>query len=535
MNESISQELDDLMLSHQEDGLEDIQRARLSEILKQYPEARKQFAQQQLIDAALHLEQSAGVEMAPLPNPLPFDGKKKHPLEVGLIGLAASVLLALGLGLGLGVWIFDEPSELFGETSTEPVDNSVALLDQALDVEWVGEKPPVTGAPLSPGKLVITKGLLQIEFYSGVRLIVEGPAELELLGSNEAICHRGRLRAHVPEHARGFTIHSPKFQLVDLGTEFGIQVSADGSSEVQVFDGEVELYDPDRTHADGASPIHRLPGGNGLSWSHSGSTTSITPKPDSYTSFDEIQSISDSVDESRFKDWQEWSADLARDPRLIVYYDFEGDDSRLLDRGPSHHHGTIVGSEWNQGRFPGKRALEFKRTADRVRIDIPGQFEQVTLAIWLRMDALTGRTQALLLSDGFEPKEAHWQVSHRGELAFGVRLPESNSSRQAGYDSPPVLGPQAIGSWTFLCVVYDQQANVVKHFVNGCEVSSETIRVNQKLLFGPAEIGNWAKDQYQAEVPHKVRNFCGRIDELMIWRTALPDSEIRDIYLRTRP
>ena len=166
MKEAISQELDDLMLSHQDGTLSDSERTRFVEILRKYPEARKQFAQQQLIDAALHLEKSAGLELLPLPETLPPDRRKKNLLEVSAIALVASVVVALGLGLGLGILIFDRPSQAISETSQEPTDNSVALLDQAVNVEWGNDKPPVTGAPLAPGKLAITKGLLQIAFYS---------------------------------------------------------------------------------------------------------------------------------------------------------------------------------------------------------------------------------------------------------------------------------------------------------------------------------------------------------------------------------
>ena len=271
MNEEESNELDELLLAHQEDGLDDPQRERLKRILKDSPEARAQVVQQQWLDAALHLEQSSGVEMAPLPEPPRLEMNRRSSLGIGWLGIAATVVLALGIGLGLGVLFSGSSPELVDEAVEEPTDNSVALLNQALDVDWQGGQSFLPGALLSPGKLEFSAGLLQIEFYSGVRLIIEGPAKIELLGSNEAICHRGKLRAHVPDHARGFTIHSPKFQLVDLGTEFGIAVAPNGAAEVQVFDGEVELYRPDRRKTD-QKPLHRLLGGSGITWNESGDT-----------------------------------------------------------------------------------------------------------------------------------------------------------------------------------------------------------------------------------------------------------------------
>ncbi len=55
---------------------------------------------------------------------------------------------------------------------------------------------------------------------------------------------RGKLRATVPPQAVGFTIGSPNLDVVDLGTEFGLQVEAEGKTEVHVFKGKVELHNP---------------------------------------------------------------------------------------------------------------------------------------------------------------------------------------------------------------------------------------------------------------------------------------------------
>jgi ferric-dicitrate binding protein FerR (iron transport regulator) len=48
----------------------------------------------------------------------------------------------------------------------------------------------------------------------------------------------------VPPQAEGFVVLSPNFELVDSGTEFGVQVAEDGSGNVRVYEGRVELYEP---------------------------------------------------------------------------------------------------------------------------------------------------------------------------------------------------------------------------------------------------------------------------------------------------
>jgi hypothetical protein len=82
------------------------------------------------------------------------------------------------------------PTERQGTTS-----KAVAMLDLAVDAQWnqSGEAPRL-GAPLEPGWLRLNSGLAQIVFYSGVRVVIEGPTELQLISPSEASCRSGRLR-----------------------------------------------------------------------------------------------------------------------------------------------------------------------------------------------------------------------------------------------------------------------------------------------------------------------------------------------------
>ena len=48
--------------------------------------------------------------------------------------------------------------------------------------------------------------------------------------------------AHVEKGAEGFTVETPRTTVVDLGTDFGIDVSDHGSTDVVVFTGAVDLH-----------------------------------------------------------------------------------------------------------------------------------------------------------------------------------------------------------------------------------------------------------------------------------------------------
>src|SRR5436309_2937317 len=73
-----------------------------------------------------------------------------------------------------------------------------------------------------------------------------GQADVDLVAIDRVFCRRGKLRARVPEGAEGFVIASPESAVVDRGTEFAVNVDADGRSRVFVFEGlaEAALLDP---------------------------------------------------------------------------------------------------------------------------------------------------------------------------------------------------------------------------------------------------------------------------------------------------
>lgn len=85
------------------------------------------------------------------------------------------------------------------------------------------------------------QGLVELRFYTGVRVVIEAPADFEVTGKNEAFLHRGKLVAEVDdETAHGFVIDGPSGRLVDLGTKFAVSVEDSGEMEVHVIEGMVD-------------------------------------------------------------------------------------------------------------------------------------------------------------------------------------------------------------------------------------------------------------------------------------------------------
>src|SRR5262249_756652 len=96
---------------------------------------------------------------------------------------------------------------------------------------------------MRPGKtLRLERGLAEIRFQCGARVLLEGPACLELHSGRSARLVYGKLTARAPDGAARVEILSPQGQVIDLGTEFGVPVAGDGATDVYVFQGRVEAH-----------------------------------------------------------------------------------------------------------------------------------------------------------------------------------------------------------------------------------------------------------------------------------------------------
>jgi ferric-dicitrate binding protein FerR (iron transport regulator) len=454
----------------------------------------------------------------------------------GMVVAAALMVAMVPLAvIGLGGWRGGVPRTadvvaIVESTTTPEADvrsAAVAILTRAIDATWEGGGPsPSVGSPLLPGVLRLRSGILRIDFLSGATAMVQGPAELELKSENRVGCRAGHLRVVAPPHARGFRVDSPAVDLVDLGTEFGLQVVPGLQSEVYVFDGKVELYEPGALQS---KPLtwRELSEGQGIRIEEAGAITSLSADPRSFLSLDDLERRYLERSRRRYGAWIEASRVQRADPRLVINFSFEGErqpgSRRLLNqRGEGGLHGAIVGCEWVDGRWPGKGALEFKHPGDRVRMRVPGEFDSLTLAASVRVDAFERFLNALMLTDGHDWGEPHWQISRDGRIILGI-APKN-------YTSPQVITPERLGRWIHLVTVFDSKAGTVTHYVDGAAVWSEPIVTHGPLRIGDAEIGNWGAPTRNSGT--SVRNFCGRIDEFLLYQGALSADEVRALYER---
>ena len=454
---------------------------------------------------------------APAPKRLPFPRK-------AWLGAAIAACIALGW------WLLPRhATENPGITGREraPASERVALLAQAIDVIWEeGGGNFGVGSALPKGWVKIASGTLRLDFYSGARVILEGPASLELLSPDLARLEKGRLTARVPPPAEGFTVISSDLRVVDRGTEFGMNVSGINDCEVHVFDGEVELQGELPATAEKA-----LYEGNAVSI-REGRWTSIPADRGSFADPAAVLTATVRESEAQWVAWKKASLAFRSLPDLKVYFDFEGLHPgdplipNLAAGADESSNGTVIGCDPLPGRWARKGALGFAKTSDRVRFRTSGTTPSLTMIARVRVDSLPQSHNHLLSMAPEKVGEVHWKIDQSGRLVLGVR-----AEAKLGYDtwerleSPQIVTEQDFGRWMQLATVIDGSKGVMKHFVNGKEVASAPMKRHPAIQLGLANLGN-----FDASAPefqrNTVRSFNGRIEEFALFTRALDAEEI---------
>jgi hypothetical protein len=490
---------------------------------------------------------------------LPFD--ERYPrqlvwrLTASQFAIAAAVLILVAVG---AFWLgrSNQPTRAaVAVTAEQPPGGRPesriaghATLRRAVELEWPQDDVRHREGDVLPnGPLTFSGGVAEIDFFCGATLIVEGPARLDIESDWSVRVAHGRLRAHVPPAARGFVVKAADSEIVDLGTEFAMEVSSE-NARVEVIDGEVKLRG-------GEHDGQHLVTGQGASLRGTLTDTAVI---EGLSTVSDLSQQRREAEERRFRHWKASSQLLRSDERLIAYFPIsEGLHDRVVPNvapSSSGFDGQLVGPvEHAAGRFgPASVGLEFDRPGSRVRTRVDGEFEAFTFVCWARIDSLEHRYNALFMADGYENGEPHWQIRDDGSLMFSVMVDDTQEIehfseidqkmvKQAGlhrvYATEPFWDISNSGQWFHLAAVYDPATRRVDQYVNSEQISGEEIIDKfhtSELHIGPAEIGNWGQP-FRKTQWFAVRNLNGTIDELAIFNASLTADEIRHLYEQGKP
>jgi len=156
------------------------------------------------------------------------------------LGKLTTWVLAGCLLFASGFWLSfrgaEKPPSSFG---------FVGVLSKVSEVEWGSNwQPSMVPARLAAGqRICMDAGLAELTLNSGCTIVIRGPAEVELVSAMRVLALKGTVRARVGDDAKGFVIETPSTNVVDLGTEVGVQVDdVSNSTNVVVFEGAVDLH-----------------------------------------------------------------------------------------------------------------------------------------------------------------------------------------------------------------------------------------------------------------------------------------------------
>lgn len=254
-HEALWEELHRLFIEQHEQRLDAAGQARLESLVCEDPVAEQIYAEL-LLDAATLRAWSASLASAPplllhapasvgesgLP---PTTGWLNRPIVFSLT--SAGVFIA-ALLLVLAQWNLP----LWRDAAREPP--VVARVLQSRDALWdaASLSKGVPPSALQAGRTIeLLQGAVTVQFGSGAVALVEGPAVLTPHAQNAMRLHNGKLAAHVPPQAAGFWVNTPSADVIDLGTEFSVEVrwrdAAAGAedhreTEVHVLQGSVQVH-----------------------------------------------------------------------------------------------------------------------------------------------------------------------------------------------------------------------------------------------------------------------------------------------------
>jgi hypothetical protein len=410
----------------------------------------------------------------------------------------------------------------------------VAQITVMKDCQWSQSiTQPTEMMPLQAGQqLQLEKGIAQITYSNGAMVLIEGPVFFTVDSPKSGFLSLGKLTALAEaEKSRQFAILTPDARFVDLGTEFGVRIDNKGRAAVAVFAGKVNA---EAKRADGrwTTPVSLHKGQAAVC-----EGTKFISQVASRSDFPALHPLLPPA--PSYQRWLDASRELQHRQDLLAYYDFQPDPNNprvLLNRALTGAglNGEIQNATWVEGRFFEKKALEFISADAGVRVNLPGEYRQLTVIAWLSSKRLANKYNGILMSDDWgQDKKLHFQLLESGQIIMDVcgQLTKWENGHDY-YCSSKAVPADCLNRWCMIAGVIDTP-NQTSLYLNG--EYFETLKSAQipAVQIGPAMIGVWDKGNFPDQ--DIIRNLSGRLDELMIFRNALTAEEIKQIYESSKP
>jgi hypothetical protein len=442
--------------------------------------------------------------------------------------LATAAALALALGIAFLLKAPTTPSSAQPAQSPPAEPEYVARITRNANAIWKSQ-PLKAGDYLQPGTLNLRSGSAEITFDCGATVLLQGDSSLILTSATWARLENGKATVTIPQQARGFILETPSTLLSQRNSRFGVAVDQDGSAEVHVLDGRVELNGkwgdlaslmlaknrPARVNRDGILlageryrpdqfPV-RPP-----------ATPELLPKWFLHWTFDTAATTRDTFRESGL-----------RPPGLPTY------PAEVRLTGDKASVSLIPGRFGNAVQLNGQEA--FLATA------FPGIAgnDPRSIAFWIRLPQNSSEIFAYsILSWGSPSAGNKWQIGwNTGTDNRGTRgaiLTEVQGGYKVG--STNLLD----GRWHHVAIVFLGGPGAatdghLRHYVDGRLEQTTAVKSHpiSTSISGPKALPLSIGRRIEADT--NFRTFKGDLDELYILPTALTPEQIQALHLANQP
>ncbi|MEY4245914.1 MAG: hypothetical protein RLZZ245_3499 [Verrucomicrobiota bacterium] len=201
----------------------------LDEILRRDPASRDHYRSH----AAVHMELP---EVLAEQDGLPVRPARRWSYR-WILPVAALALITAG---GLSWWRAYSRGSSLGKIKDASGETVLGVVSLANDVRWSLPSPAKPGQQLVRGTLKLFSGELTVTMGDGRLISLRGPAEMEMTSENAGSLHSGQAAFLMTrqQQRRPYIVYVPNGAVVDQGTEFSVNVAADGlATDVHVFEG----------------------------------------------------------------------------------------------------------------------------------------------------------------------------------------------------------------------------------------------------------------------------------------------------------
>lgn len=418
----------------------------------------------------------------------------------GRIGIARwAIAAAAVIVVGLLV-VFMHDGAMQNRASMPPVAQQdiepAAVMVGSSDVQWQGD-PLTEGQQLAGRRISIAGGTMEMTFLGGASVRISGPTDLQITGPSAARLHAGRLWARMTAPGTHFKVAGPNFTVVDVGTEFGIDVYHAGGGEVHVFDGSVLV-----TIQGKAS--ERLTAGQSMAIDAAGISRTITQAADARAVYMGIP--------AGLVDWWTFNDGTARD--LIGHADGQLLGGARIESGQLMLDGV---NDWMQTSM------------------LDHEVGARTFIVWVHPENIEQRGGGVLAIES-----PHEELDQFDGLAFGeihAGAWENSSDLSTRSDTSRVLGSLEttlpVGA-VMLALTYEADGHITL-YRNGAPLG-EVHRADLAIYPGGASRLVMGKRHSEAVTEHRPAAdgvdpyFAGAIDEVRLFDRALSSDQIAQTW-----